>query len=142
MSVKFAREFYGWDSFSKTTLIGGIFLFVTRYLWILGAALIVYSIWRSKSTNVYRRNNERYIFESTKRNFNNKVKDLKQAMKQYLKQNNNKIKKYNPMDKLREKRKYIITNCPKCTQKLRLPRSKGKIIVTCSKCGSEFRLKT
>ncbi|MBK5242198.1 hypothetical protein [Clostridium sp.] len=142
MSVKFAREFYGLDSFSKTTLIGGIVLFLTGDLWILGAALIVYSIWRSKSTNVYKRNNERYIFESIKRKFNHKVKELKQVMERYLKQNNNKIKSYNPMDKLREKRKYIITTCPKCSQKLRIPRSKGKIIVTCSKCGSEFRLKT
>ncbi|MCJ7690623.1 MAG: hypothetical protein MUO60_15090 [Clostridiaceae bacterium] len=142
MSVKFAREIYGWDNFSKTTLMVGIFLFVTGYGWILGTALIVYAILRNKSTNVHGKNSERYIFESIKRNFNHKVKDLKEAMKQYLKQNNNKIKKYNPMDKLREKRKYIITSCPKCTQKLRLPRSKGKIIVTCSKCGSDFRLKT
>ncbi|MGH4118599.1 hypothetical protein [Clostridium sp.] len=142
MSVKFAREFYDLDSFLKITLIGGIFLFLTGYLWILGAALIVYSIWRSKSINMYKVNKGKYIFKSIKKNFNHKVKDLKKVMEQYLKQNNNKIKKYNPMDKLREKRKYIITNCPKCSQKLRVPRSKGKIIVTCSKCGSEFRLKT
>ncbi|MEK6265520.1 MAG: hypothetical protein N2B06_12265 [Clostridium sp.] len=142
MTVKTAREFYGSDSFFKITFTVGIFLIVTRYLWILGVALIVYSIWRRKSTSVHRKNNERYILENIKTNFNHKLKDLKETMKEHVKQNNNKIKKYNPMDKLREKRKYIITNCPKCTQKLRLPRAKGKIIVTCSKCGSDFRLKT
>jgi hypothetical protein len=142
MTVKTAREFYGSDSFLKIIFIVGIFLIVTRYLWILGVVLIVYSIWRSKSIIVHGGNNESYIKENIKRNFNHKLKDLKQTMKEYMQQNNNKIKKYNPMDKLRQKRKYIITNCPKCTQKLRVPRDKGKIIVICSKCGSEFRLKT
>ncbi|MGK0465952.1 hypothetical protein [Clostridium sp.] len=142
MTVKTAREFYESDSFLKITFTVGIFLIVTRYLWILGVALIVYSIWRSRSISAHMGNNERYIIENIKTKFNHKLKDLKRNMKQYMQQNNNKIKKYKPMDKLRERRKYIITNCPKCTQKLRVPRDKGKIIVTCSKCGSEFRLKT
>jgi len=138
MSVKFFREFYGWDRLSKITLMLGIFLFVTRYAWILGTALIIYSIWRSKATNVQGRNKEKFVFENIERNFYHKINNFKQNMKL----NNIKIKKYKPMEKLREKRKYIITSCPKCTQKLRLPRGKGKIIVTCSKCCSEFRLKT
>lgn len=138
MSVKFSREFYGWDRFSKTTLIVGIFLFATRYAWILGTALIIYSIWRSKSTNILGRNKEKFIFENLERSFNHKINNFKQNMRF----NNTKIKKYKPIEKLKEKRKYIITSCPKCAQKLRLPRGKGKIIVTCSKCCSEFRLKT
>jgi hypothetical protein len=136
MSVKFSREFYGWDRFSKIALIVGIFLFVTRYVWILGTALIIYSIWRSKSTNVQGRNKEKFAFESMERNFHSKINNFKQAMK------TNKIKKYKPIEKIKQKRMYIITICPKCAQKLRLPRGKGKIIVTCSKCCSEFRLKT
>ena len=138
MSVKFSREYYGWDRFSKVTLVVGIFLFVTGYAWILGTALIIYSIWRSKSNNVPGRNKEKIIFEAIERNFHHKISSFKQDMK--LK--NIKIKKCRPIEKLREKRKYIITSCPKCTQKLRLPRGKGKIIVTCTKCSSEFRLKT
>ena len=136
MSVKFSREFYGWDRFSKITLIVGIFLFVTGYAWILGTALIIYSIWRSKSTNVQGRNKEKFVFENMERNFYSKMNNFKQGLK------TNKIKKYRPIEKLKEKRMYIITSCPKCAQKLRLPRGKGKIIVTCSKCCSEFRLKT
>lgn len=140
MSVKFSREFYGWDSFSKITLIIGIIFFATGFASILGAILIVYSIWRSKSRNLHGRNSERYIFENIKMNLYYRINNLLQRMKQNFKKS--KIKKYKPIEKLREKRKYIITNCPKCSQKLRLPRAKGKIIVTCSKCASEFRLKT
>lgn len=41
-----------------------------------------------------------------------------------------------------EKKNYKIVSCPKCGQKLRLPRGKGKIVVTCKKCSFEFKLKT
>lgn len=158
MSVKFSREFYGWDRFSKITLVVGIFLFVTRYAMILGTALIIYSIWRSKSTRVRGRNNKKFVFENTKRGIHHNMDNLKKNIKIInIKKNiglinnkikkdieliNNKIKKYKPMETLKERRKYIITSCPKCQQKLRLPKGKGKIIVTCSKCSSEFRLKT
>ena len=138
MYVNFFREFYSWDRFLKITLIIGIFLLVTGYAWVLGTALIIYSIWKSKSSSVHGRNNEKFVFENARRNFYYKINNFKQNMK--LHKFN--IKKYNLMEKLKEKRKYIITSCPKCTQKLRLPRGKGKMIVTCSKCGSEFRLKT
>lgn len=142
MYVKSSREIYGWDRLSKVTLIVGIFLLITRYAWILGTVLIIYSIWRSKSTNLQGRNNEKFVFENIKRRFYHKIKDFKHDFKQNVKLINTKIKNYKPIEQLKEKRKYIITNCPKCKQKLRLPRRKGRIIVTCSKCFSEFRLKT
>ena len=43
---------------------------------------------------------------------------------------------------LNEKRNYKITKCPKCHQKLRLPRGKGKIVVTCRRCSNKFDFKT
>ena len=138
MSVKFSREFYGWDRFSKITLMVGIFLVATRYAWVLGATLIIYSIWRSKSTNVFRRSKEKFVFENMERNFYYKIKSFKRD----LKLNNIKIKPSKYLEKLKNRRMYIVISCPKCSQKLRLPRGKGKIIVTCSKCCSEFRLKT
>ena len=142
MFVKSSREVYGWDRFSTVTLLVGIFLLVARYSWVLGTALIIYSIWRSRSTNVHGRNNEKFVFENIERHFYRKSNNLKQNIKQNIKLINIKIKNYKPLEKLKEKKKYIITSCPKCEQKLRLPRGKGKIIITCSKCCSEFRLKT
>lgn len=147
MFAKFFREFYGWDRFSKITLMVGIFLLVTRYSWILGIALIVYSIWKNKLIKVHWRNNKKFVFESTKRSFYHKIDNFNKNIKlhnivKYMELLNTKIKKYKPMEKLKERRKYIITSCPKCAQKLRVPKGKGKIIVTCSKCCSEFRLKT
>ena len=138
MYVKFSRMFYGWDKFSKVALIIGILLLITGYAWTIGATLIIYSILRNKSNQAGFRNNEKFVFQNMERSFYRRINSLKQS----LKLNNIIIKKNNLLRKLREKGKYIITSCPKCSQKLRLPRGKGKIIVTCSKCCSEFRLRT
>ena len=141
MFVKSSRELYGWDKFSKVTLVIGILLLVTRS-WILAAALIIYSIWRSRSTNIRGRNNEKFVYENIERKFHYIIKNFKQSFKQNMINFKSKIKKYKPFEKFKENRNYMITYCPKCNQKLRIPRRKGKIIVTCSKCSSEFRLKT
>ncbi|MCB2356001.1 zinc-ribbon domain-containing protein [Clostridium estertheticum] len=141
MFVKSSKELYGWDRFSKVTLLLGIFLIVARS-WILATALIIYSIWRSRSTNMSGRNNEKFVYENIERNFHYKIKNFRQSFKQNIKKFKIKIKKYKPLEQFKEKRNYMITYCPKCRQKLRVPKRKGKIIVTCSKCSSEFRLRT
>ncbi len=35
-----------------------------------------------------------------------------------------------------------IFKCPKCKQPLRVPRGKGKILITCQNCGHKFQKKT
>lgn len=35
-------------------------------------------------------------------------------------------------------KQYRIYKCPKCRQKLRVPRGRGKIAIRCRKCGNEF----
>lgn len=41
-----------------------------------------------------------------------------------------------------ERRNYKIFKCPKCKQKLRLPRHRGKIEIRCRKCGCTFIRRT
>ena len=42
----------------------------------------------------------------------------------------------------REYRTYRYLICPQCSQRLRVPRGKGKIRVTCTKCRNQFIAKS
>ncbi|MGI6668824.1 MAG: hypothetical protein ACOX4M_05245 [Acetivibrionales bacterium] len=44
--------------------------------------------------------------------------------------------------RMAERKTHKFFTCPGCKAHLRLPRGKGKIIVTCPKCRTEFKAKT
>lgn len=44
--------------------------------------------------------------------------------------------------KIKERREFLIFRCPNCSQKLRLPKKKGNILVTCPRCLFKFKSKT
>lgn len=116
------RDSYGFDRFSKYLLIIGILLTTGRYISILGYAIIIYSLWRCVSKNKYRRHQELVSFE-------NYLFTLKQKF-------------YRSKASIKDNRQYKIFKCPNCSQKLRVPRKKGKLVITCKKCGTEFKGKS
>ena len=78
--------------------------------WVLPIGLMVFSICRSFSRNIYRRYEE-----------NRKYLQILDALKD---------------------REHRYFNCPKCRQRVRVPRGKGKISITCPKCREKFIKKT
>ena len=78
--------------------------------WALPMGLMIYSLIRSFSRNIYRRYEE-----------NRKYLQL--------------------LDMIKD-RQHRYFDCPKCRQRVRVPRGKGKISITCPKCREKFIKKT
>lgn len=120
---------YGWDKYSKTLSIMGLIFLLSKWGIIVGIALIFYATWRALSKNKYVRYKEEMVFES-----------FLNSIRYYLIKFKNSVTGF--FQKLKSKKDYMIVSCPNCSQKLRLPRHKGKIIVCCKKCNHEFKIKS
>lgn len=96
--------------------------FLGSVLWALGLALIVYGYWRALSKNVYKRADENSRFLTAK----------------YAR----KSKFAGSRERFSQRKEYKFFTCPSCHVKLRVPRGKGKLILTCKKCGTRFEGKT
>lgn len=116
------RDCYGFDKLTLYLFILGLILSIFKYTVFLGGALILYGLYRSLSKNQYKRSRELYAFEN-----------FLQVIKQQF---------YSGKARFDESKKYKILKCPNCSQKLRIPKHKGKVIVTCKKCGNEFKAKS
>lgn len=116
------KDSYGWDKLSKYLLIIGVVFLFSKSTILLGLLLIVYSIFRSLSKNKYKRYQELNTFQNYLVILNKQIYGL-----------NTKINNF---------KAYKIFKCPNCSQKLRVPRRKGKITITCRKCSTEFKGKS
>ena len=119
---------YGTDSLNKF-LIYASFAFIVLNLFIrnngvsfLVYAILIYAIFRMFSRNVAARSSENSRFLG----WRNKAADFFR----------------NKTSEFRQLRSYHIYRCPNCGQKIRIPRGKGKIMVTCPKCRTKFRKRT
>ncbi|SHE41271.1 hypothetical protein [Clostridium fallax] len=135
---------YGFDILSKILLLIGCILSLWKFTLPFGIIFFVISFYRALSKDIVSRKNECIRFEKwlnkTFKNNNQSnyggqgfLSKLKYEFYRY---------KYRIANYINEKKNYKIVKCPKCGQKLRLPRGKGKIIVTCKKCSYEFKMKT
>jgi hypothetical protein len=129
MRNKFFIGTYGWDKLSKYLFILGAILVISRYTAVFGAAIMLYAFIRTLSRNFQSREKEKMAFENWLRNMSYSMERLKYRYKSW---------RY----KLQDRKYYVIIKCPNCSQKLRLPRHKGKILITCKKCSTEFKAKT
>ena len=91
-------------------------------LWLLGLLALAYSYFRMFSRNVYRRREENGKFLQWQYRCTTAVK--------------------NWLDRQKQRKDFAFFRCPGCHVMLRVPRGKGKILVTCRKCGNAFERRT
>lgn len=133
---------YGIDILSIFLLIISGLLNMNRYTNMLGLLLLILVVYRTFSKNVYKRTIELNKFTTFVNKllskFGKRLPDnLSRVSLEHIGSLFNNLKY-----KLNQKVKFKIVSCPKCGQKLRLPRGKKYIVVTCRRCSHEFRIKT
>lgn len=115
---------YGIDSFSKFLMGVALVLcildiFVNSIFinsWFI--VIIVYVYYRMFSRNYNKRYQENMKFLQIKNKVMSKFKSQKWMMQQ--------------------RKTHHIYKCPTCSQKIRIPKGKGRICITCPKCKTEF----
>lgn len=140
--MKFFQDTYGFDLLSIFLIIISSILNLWDVTKILGYLILVYAIYRAFSKKIYKRKEEYNIFYT----YVNKFLKLFHVSLPYNLPNFDLNNIGLVFNRLRywynQKKLYKITTCPKCKQKLRLPRGKGKILVTCKRCSNKFDFRT
>lgn len=91
---------------------------LSSILWSIAVAILIYSIFRTFSKNIYQRQaeNGKYLVLA------GRVKGWFARQKQ----------------RFADRKTYKYFSCPKCKATMRVPRHKGKVQITCKKCGERF----
>ena len=115
---------YGTDGLNQFLSIASIVLLLISLLtrfslftW-LGLVLLVLCYYRSLSRNISKRTEENYQYYALKDRVDRKFRGLK--------------------DQWANRKLYHYYRCPKCRQKLRVPRGRGRIQISCTRWGTQF----
>lgn len=125
---KFMQGRYGVDSLSRflsVVLLAVIILGMFIRIPLSGTITLVILVilyWRMFSRNIPKRYEENQKFLQIRDKLLGRFSDFGSNMSQM--------------------KDYHIYKCPRCNQKIRIPRGKGHIMVRCPKCGYEFHKKS
>lgn len=121
---RFMAGRYGTDALNQflnlvsvILLVVALVLRVPLFTW-LGVLLLFWCYYRTFSRNISKRTEENYKFYTLKDRLSAKVRTYK--------------------DMWANRRQYHYYRCPKCRQKLRVPRGRGRIQISCPRCGTQF----
>ena len=124
---------YGYDQLSFFLLISSLVMMVLSrllggipflgfVLWLGQILAIAFCLVRVLSRNVYKRQKENAWYLKKSRAFSRWFRSAK--------------------DRWQQRKDYKFFRCPSCHSLLRVPKGKGKLLLTCRKCGNRFERKT
>ena len=121
---RFMSGRYGSDQLNLTMVIGALIVTTigslsgVYFLTLAADALLLLAIFRMFSKDRYRRAHENQVYLE-------KTQKVRRAATEWV-------------NRVKNSRKYHDYTCPKCKQRLRVPRGVGNITITCKQCGTKF----
>ena len=121
---RFMSGRYGSDQLNLTMVIGALIVTTigsltgVYFLTLAADALLILAIFRMFSKDRYRRAHENQVYLE-------KTQKVRRAVTEWV-------------NRVKNSRKYHYYTCPKCKQRLRVPRGVGNITITCKQCGTKF----
>ena len=121
---RFMSGRYGSDQLNLTMIIGALIVTTigsltgVSFLTLAADALLLLAIFRMFSKDRYRRAHENQVYLE-------KTQKVRRAATEWV-------------NRVKNSRKYHYYTCPKCKQRLRVPRGVGNITITCKQCGTKF----
>jgi ribosomal protein S27E len=99
-------------------LLRGVWAGLSSLLYLLALVALVLCYYRTFSRNIAKRTEENYKFYTAKERAAARLNTYK--------------------DMWANRKQYRYYRCPKCHQKLRVPRGRGRIQISCPRCGDQF----
>lgn len=135
----FFKGLYGFDSLSIFLLLLSFIFNIWPTTRILNLILLLIVVYRAFSKDLQKRRAECTKFLAILNKILGKAGLSLPANLSTLYSNNfsSLINKINY--DITQRKKFKIVKCPRCHKKLKLPRGRGKVIITCKKCCTEFK---
>jgi len=127
MREKFRRFMYGRygnDNLNQFLMILCLICMVISmffgggFLYLVAIVLLVLSYYRMFSRKIYKRAQENQLYLA-------KTEKIRKKWRGFI-------------NRMKQRRTHLIYKCPNCSQKIRIPRGKGRIRITCPKCRCSF----
>lgn len=140
MFKDFFRGRYGFDILSFFLAVIAVIFLKFRYLWVISVLTIGYAGYRALSKNISGRTLELQKFTSFLAYIRQGSFSVLMKIRNAVQPVNRQLTSYRT--RFKQRKDFVFLNCPKCKKTLRLPRNKGKLLVTCPLCGFQFHKKT
>ncbi|MFR2149193.1 MAG: hypothetical protein ACLS7Z_00605 [Christensenellales bacterium] len=115
---------YGADQLSMAMVIAALVVSIlgvhrrAAVAMVISDALLIGAFFRMFSKDRYRRAHENEVYLS-------KTEGVRRGFMEWV-------------NRLKNGKKYRYFTCPKCKQRLRVPRGVGSVTITCKNCGTKF----
>lgn len=126
--ARFMYGRYGLDQLSRLLMFVALAMLIITLFWhnpfmyFLAVALMVYTYFRMFSRNISKRYSENQAYLKVRYKVTGRLNRFKFRMK--------------------DRKTHRIFKCPGCSQKIRVPKGKGRISIKCPKCRIQFTKKT